>query len=64
MLHFHKFQERTFNLLWTFSPAAELLQVWLIAAIGVQNDWEIKQMDVDVDSAYLHAPLKETIFMW
>ena len=45
----------------TFSPIAKLTAIWIIAAITVRNDWELKQMDVD--AAYLNASLKENIYM-
>jgi Reverse transcriptase (RNA-dependent DNA polymerase) len=45
----------------TFAPTAKLSAVQSIAALAVRNDWELKQMDVD--GAYLNAPLKETIYM-
>ena len=45
----------------TFSPTTKLTAIWIITAIAVRNDWELKQTDVDV--AYLNASLKENIYM-
>jgi len=45
----------------TFSPTAKLSAICIIAAVATWNDWELKQMDVD--SAYLNAPLTEMIYM-
>ena len=35
--------------------------IWIIAAIAIRNNWELKQTDIDV--AYLNASLKENIYM-
>src|SRR5882724_12200590 len=40
----------------TFSPTAKLSAICIIATIAVRNDWELEQMDID--GAYLNAPLK------
>ena len=45
----------------TFSATAKLTAVRIIAAIAVQNDWELDQMDVN--AAYLNASFKEDIYM-
>ena len=37
------------------------MAVWIIAAIAVRNNWELRQTDVNV--AYLNASLKENIYM-
>jgi Reverse transcriptase (RNA-dependent DNA polymerase) len=39
----------------------KLTVIQIIAALAVRNDWELEQMDMD--SAYLNVPLKETIYM-
>jgi len=46
----------------TFSPMEKLSAIHIIAAIAAHNGWELEQMDID--GAYLNAPLKETIYMW
>ena len=45
----------------TFSAAAKMLTVRAVLANAAHQDWEIEH--VDVKSAYLNAPLKETIYM-
>ena len=45
----------------TFSAAAKMPTVRTVLANAAHNDWEIEH--VDVKSAYLNAPLKETIYM-
>jgi hypothetical protein len=45
----------------TFSAAAKMPTVRAVLANAAHQDWEIEH--VDVKSAYLNAPLKETIFM-
>ena len=45
----------------TFSAAAKLPSVHVILANAASLNWEIHQ--VDVKSAYLNAPLKETVYM-
>ena len=45
----------------TFSATAKMPTVQAVLANAVHQDWEIKH--VDVKSAYLNAPLKETIYM-
>jgi len=45
----------------TFSTAAKMPTVQVILANAAHQDWEIEH--VDVKSAYLNAPLKETIHM-
>src|SRR6202522_1736571 len=45
----------------TFSAAAKMPTVRTVLANTTHNDWEIEH--VDVKSAYLNAPLKETIYM-
>ena len=46
----------------TFAPTAKLSAIQIVATLAVRNNWELEQMDVD--STYLNAPLKETIYMW
>ena len=45
----------------TFSPTAKLTTIRVIAAIAVRNNWELEQMDMD--TAYLNASLKEDIYV-
>ena len=45
----------------TFSAAAKMPTVRAVLANAAQQDWEIEQ--VDVKSAYLNLPLKETVYM-
>ena len=45
----------------TFSLNAKLSAICIIAAIATQNNWELKQ--TDIDRAYLNATLLETIYM-
>ena len=45
----------------TFSAAAKMPTVRVILANAAHQDWEIEH--IDVKSAYLNAPLKETIYM-
>ena len=45
----------------TFSAAAKMPTVRVVLANAAHQDWEIEH--VDVKSAYLNAPLKETIYM-
>ena len=45
----------------TFSAAAKMPTVRAVLANAAHQDWEIEH--VDVKSAYLNAPLKETIYM-
>ena len=45
----------------TFSAAAKMPTVRVVLANAANQDWEIEH--VDVKSAYLNAPLKETIYM-
>ena len=40
---------------------AKLSAIHIISAITAHNDWELEK--TDVDSAYLNAPLLETIYM-
>ena len=47
------------NYLETFSAAAKLPSVCVVLANAAMLDWEIHQ--VDVKSAYLNVPLKETV---
>ena len=50
------------NYMEMFSSAAKMPTVCLILANAVEQDWAIEH--VDVKSAYLNAPLKETVYMW
>jgi len=45
----------------TFSAAVKMPSVRVVLANAAERDWEIHQ--IDVKSAYLQAPLKETIYM-
>jgi len=45
----------------TFSAAAKMPSVRVVLGNAASQDWEIYQ--VDIKSAYLNAPLKETIYM-
>jgi len=45
----------------TFAPVTRLESVRLLLGIAVQNDWEIRQ--VDVKTAYLYGDLEEEIYM-
>jgi hypothetical protein len=45
----------------TFAPTAKLTAVRIVAALATRNDWPLEQLDVD--GAYLNAPLSETIYM-
>ena len=45
----------------TFSTAAKMLTIRVVLANAAHQDWEIEH--IDVKSAYLNAPLKETIYM-
>jgi Reverse transcriptase (RNA-dependent DNA polymerase)/gag-polypeptide of LTR copia-type len=45
----------------TFSAAAKMPTVRVVLANAAHQDWEIEH--VDVKSAYLNAPLKETVYM-
>jgi len=45
----------------TFAAAAKMPSVRVVLGNAAQQDWEIHQ--VDVKSAYLNAPLKETVYM-
>src|SRR5882762_4938951 len=45
----------------TFSAAAKMPSVRVVLANAAEQDWEIHH--VDINSAYLNAPLKETVYM-
>ena len=45
----------------TFSAAAKMPTVCVVLPNAAHQDWEIEH--VDMKSAYLNAPLKETIYM-
>ena len=45
----------------TFSAAEKMPTVCIVLANAAEQDWEIEH--IDVKSAYLNAPLKETIYM-
>ena len=49
------------NYMETFSLAANMPMVHVILANAAEQDWEIKH--VDIKSAYLNTPLKETVYM-
>ena len=44
----------------TFSAAAKMLTVHTVLANAAEQDWEIEH--IDVKSAYLNSPLKETVY--
>jgi hypothetical protein len=56
----HK-QVEGINYMETFLAASKMPSVHVVLANATQQDWEIHQKDVK--SAYLQAPLKETIYM-
>jgi hypothetical protein len=56
----HK-QVEGINYMETFSAAVKMPTVRVVLANAAERDWEIHQ--IDVKSAYLQAPLKETIYM-
>ena len=45
----------------TFSAAAKMLTVCVVLGNTAEEDWEIEH--INIKSAYLNAPLKETIYM-
>jgi len=45
----------------TFSAAAKMPTVQAVLANAMEQDWEMEHLDVK--SAYLNAPLKETVYM-
>jgi hypothetical protein len=45
----------------TFAPTSNMSTIRTVLAMAAQNDWEIHQ--VDIKSAYLHAEIKEDIYM-
>ena len=45
----------------TFSPTVSLDNVRMILALAAHYDWEAHQ--VDIKTAFLHAPLKEDVYM-
>ena len=45
----------------TFAPVARLNTIFILLSIAANRGWHVHQMDVDC--AYLNAPLKEEIFM-
>ena len=56
----HK-QVQGLNYTETFSAAAKMPTVQVVLANAAEQDWEIEH--VDVKSAYLNAPLEETVYM-
>ena len=56
----HK-QVEGINFMETFSAAVKMLSVHVVLVNATEQDWEIHQ--IDVKSAYLQAPLKETIYL-
>jgi hypothetical protein len=56
----HK-QIHNVNYMETFSAAAKMPSIWVVFAYVAQENWEIHQ--VDIKSAYLNTPLKETVYM-
>ena len=49
------------NYMETFSSAAKMPMVHMVLANATEQNWEIEH--VNIKSAYLNVPLKETIFM-
>ena len=49
------------NYMETFLSAAKIPTVCAVLANAAEQNWEIEH--VDIKSAYLNAPLKETVFM-
>ena len=45
----------------TFSPTARMESVRALVQIACQNEWLLHQMDVK--SAYLHAPIDEEVYV-
>lgn len=45
----------------TFSPTPTFITIRLLLATGIQYQWFIESLDVS--SAYIHAPLSDTIYM-
>jgi hypothetical protein len=45
----------------TFSPVVKPATIWSVLTIIVMNGWELRQMDVN--NAFLHGDLSETIYM-
>jgi hypothetical protein len=45
----------------TFTPTTNMPTICTILAMATQKDWEVQQ--VDIKSAYLHAEIKEDIYM-
>jgi hypothetical protein len=45
----------------TFAPTSNMSTIRTVLAMAAQQDWEIHQ--VDIKSAYLHAEIKEDIYM-
>jgi hypothetical protein len=56
----HK-QVEGINYMETFLAAVKMPSVRVVLVNAAEQDWEIHQ--IDVKSAYLQAPLKETIYM-
>ena len=54
-------QVHSINYSETFSAAAKMPTVRVVLANAAEQDWEIEH--VDVKSAYLNAPLEETVYM-
>ena len=45
----------------TFAPVTRLETLWLLLAYAVQEDWEVRQ--IDIKTAYLYGDLDEEILM-
>ena len=45
----------------TFAPVASAVSVRLLLALATIHDWDVRQLDIE--TAYLNAPVKEEIYM-
>jgi Reverse transcriptase (RNA-dependent DNA polymerase) len=54
-------QEEHINYVETFSPVIRLTKIRLVLSLAVNKIWSLKQLDVQ--DAFLHVDLKETVYM-